>query len=457
MKQILFLIVCILFFSANSLAQTSETFDIATFQPPKGWNKQASRESVQFSIEDKATGAYCLVTLMKSLPSPGNSKENFQTAWQTLVKGAVNVAAAPQMFPSNNPEDWALEGGFAAFEKEGEKGVAVLYTISGYGKMVNIMILTNTEAYEPNITAFVESMSLKKPAAEIVIKTAVNPPAATSVPAFASGYGFTTTNFDDGWTSTIQEDWVQVVKGNGKVLVHYPNKVADAYNSVLLKGLEIAWNVLVAPKYSSASDFQYRPSGGWEAIEWAEASAVEIATGKTVYVVLFKKNFNNGSGKYMEFIYPDKSAFEKEIGVYDTSAHGIGPTWDKMADMANYNKFGIAAADLKGKWTNKFSGMTQYVNAYTGRDAGTDTQTSAANFEFGAGQTYKWDLAVASGFVGSIKFQSVKSAGRVTVPSVWQVAFSSIEGKPRTYNAQFSAIKGARILWLDGTAYGKRD
>ena len=40
MKPILVLIVCFLSLSANSFAQTTETFDIATFQPPKGWKKQ---------------------------------------------------------------------------------------------------------------------------------------------------------------------------------------------------------------------------------------------------------------------------------------------------------------------------------------------------------------------------------------------------------------------------------
>ena len=65
------------------------------------------------------------------------------------------------MFPSNNQEDWALEGGFAPFEMSGQKAVALLYTISGYGKMVNVMILTNSQAYEASITAFVESISLK--------------------------------------------------------------------------------------------------------------------------------------------------------------------------------------------------------------------------------------------------------------------------------------------------------
>lgn len=32
---------------------------------------------------------------------------------------------------------------------------------------------------------------------------------------------------------------------------------------------------------------------------------------------------------------------------------------------------------------------------------------------------------------------------------------SDIEDKPRTYNASFAAVKGAGILWLDDTAFGK--
>src|SRR4030095_15840404 len=163
MKQLLLLIFCFMSFSATALAQATETFDIATFQPPKGWERLPSEDSIPFSSEDKENGAHCVIMLVRSVTSPGNSKENFAAAWQNLVKEAVNVEAAPQMFPSNNPEDWALEGGFAPFEKGGAKGVALLYTISGYGKMVNVMILTNTQAYESTIAAFIESITLKKP------------------------------------------------------------------------------------------------------------------------------------------------------------------------------------------------------------------------------------------------------------------------------------------------------
>lgn len=448
MKLISFLIACILSFSAHSIAQTSETFDIATFQPPKDWHKQLSKDSVQFSTEDKASGAYCLITLLKSLPGPGNSKENFHFAWQTLIKGSVNVSAAPQMFPSNNPEDWAIEGGFATFEKGGEKGVALLYTISGYGKMVNIMILTNTQAYESNITAFVESMSLKKTAAGVsTVKSAVSVQSSAS----ANGYGYATTKFDDGWTSTIQEDWVQVDKGTTRVLIHHPNKAADAYNSVLLDGLKKAWNILVAPRYTAARNFYFRPITGWQSIEFAEADMTETGSGRSVYVVLFKMNYSNGSGRYLEFITSSKDAFEREFRPYHEKTYG----WEKLEAMANYNKFGVTAADLKGKWTNDFSGSLSYVNAYTGAAAGTDTHASIENFAFGPGDTYKWDLGVASGMVGNIKFQSRKSSGRVSLPSIWQATFSSIEGKPRTYNAHFSAVKGGRILWLDGKPYGR--
>ena len=59
-----------------------------------------------------------------------------------------------------------MAGGFAPFEKNGEKGVAVLYTAIAYGKMVNALVLSNTPTYEAAATAFLESISFKRPEAE---------------------------------------------------------------------------------------------------------------------------------------------------------------------------------------------------------------------------------------------------------------------------------------------------
>ncbi len=309
------------------------------------------------------------------------------------------------------------------------------------------MAVTNSEDYIADIQKFLESVEMKKPSTDISV-TETN-----IAPAVSNKFAFTTTIFDDGWVATEQADWVQVTKGTTKVLIHYPNKQADAYNSVVLEGLKNAWNILAAPKYSTASNFEFKPITGWQTIEFAEADAVEKATGKTVHVVLFKMNYSNGSGKYLEFITPDKQSFEQGFGAYHQSTSG----WEKMKNMAAYNKFAVAAADLAGKWTSDFSGAIQYVNAYTGLDAGMDTHASAENYQFNSGNLYNWNLAVASGAVGNIKFQSVKSAGNFTMDGNWKVNFSDIESKPRNYNIYFFCIKGLRILWIDNRPFAKAE
>ncbi|TMI63470.1 MAG: hypothetical protein E6H07_11850 [Bacteroidetes bacterium] len=627
MKKIFFCVLCL---NVVITYAQKEAFDLITYTPPKAWKKQPAEGAVQFSKEDATKGTYCMITVFKAVAGTANSKENFDMAWTSLVKETVTVSTAPEMQPAATENGWEVQSGYAPFENDGNKGVVVLVTSSGFEKMMNIVILTNTDVYEKNITAFLESIDLKKPEissppieSNNPVNTAIagtwgkagsvnpayNDAYATSIAGYtkdqytfnsngsyhfisktfrmsydkillvkesgtyqvsennitinpqtsvieawskkdgvdkwgkllssqkrtiekityqftkhyfsgiqqwnlvlqggkttqrdgpfstnttftnawyyspitsnnplielpggqqlateelkqedkiqqpaANGFAFTTTNFDDGWTSIVQEDWVQTTKGNIKVLIHYPNKKADDYNPDLLGGLKNAWNVLVAPKYSSATNMEFKPLHSWQSIEFAEADMVEKATGKKVHVALFKKNYSGGNGKFLEFITADKNAFEKVFGAYINDASA--DNWDKIAAMANYNKFAIAASDLKGKWTNNFTGMTQYVNAYTGASAGADTHASNQNFEFTAGNTYKWDLAVASGFIGNIKFQGVKSSGKFSVPNNWQVYFSDIEGKPKTYNAFFTCIKGARILWIDDIGYGKKE
>ena len=175
MKQIFVLAIFTLSFVFNSFAQASEAFDISTFQAPKGWSKQAGENAIQFAIEEK--GSYCLITLFRSMPSLGGPKENFDAAWSTIVKEAVTVSEAPQMLAADHKGEWQVTGGFAPFEKEGEKGVAVLYTATGFGKMVHALLLTNTQAYEPAATAFLNSISFKKPEGTLTSP----PPANASV------------------------------------------------------------------------------------------------------------------------------------------------------------------------------------------------------------------------------------------------------------------------------------
>ena len=625
--------IILLLFAASSFAQQKETFDLATYTAPTSWKKVSSGSDVTgYATTNNLKGTYCQLAIYKSMNSMGNAQLDFETEWQDLVAKSYNVTAKPEAGPSVNKnqngglaQGWEAKSGVAPFEFSGGQSIAMLVTMSGYGKRMSIVVLTNTQDFQLEIENFLESVDLKKletlpvvaPLAQTTVandsnfilgiwkanasdqsswrvnngvmstisrqytfdangtytfitKTfdplmdklllgkengtyqingntiAVNPnksvleawskkdgtdnwgnllttqnitpeqttyrftkhyfegiqswslvlqadnatkrdgsfngnttftnawyygtisptndiielPGSEQIvkeeiksvslqPAVVNGFTFTTTNFDDGWISTEQEDWVQVIKGSTRVLIHYPNKVADEYNSVLLDGLKTAWNVLVAPRYSSASNFEFKPISSWQSIGFAEEDMVEKTSGKSVHVVLFIMHYSNGSGKYMEFITANKSSFEQQFGAYHQSTSG----WEKMEQMANYNKFAVAASDLKGKWTNNFTGMTQYVNVYTGASAGADTHASKEIFEFGAGNNYKWELNVASGMVGNIKFQNVKSTGNLTIPNNWQIKFSDLDGKPKTYNAYFSCIKNARMLWLEDSAY----
>jgi len=140
-----------------------ETFDLTTYTAPKGWKKQPAESAVLFSKEDATKGIYCLITLYKAVPGKTDSKENFDLAWETLVKEMVTVSAAPEMQAPVTENNWETQSGFAPFESDGTKGVVMLASSSSGSKMVNMIILTNTNEYEKEMTAFIKSVSLKKP------------------------------------------------------------------------------------------------------------------------------------------------------------------------------------------------------------------------------------------------------------------------------------------------------
>jgi hypothetical protein len=268
--------------------------------------------------------------------------------------------------------------------------------------------------------------------------------------AKTGGYAFTTTNFDDGWTSTVKEDWVEVVKGNITVLIHYPRQgtIFPADPDPLTRA---AWDILVAPRYTSLSNFKVVSPNDYNRSYMGCGNVVD-ARGHPVYVALFR-----GGGGWMEFIAPDKASFVNEFNVdadkisWNTSGNIFG----SMAKMANYNKFAVAATDLagSGKWSDHYSSSTFYVNYYTGRSEGMSTYSSNQYFLFGAGQSYKWDLIAVNWHAGRSEVGNGKGAGTFQSVNNWQLAFSDMEGKPKTYDVYFSAIKGGRVLFMNDAKY----
>jgi hypothetical protein len=178
-----FFLSCILpaiLLSTADLFAQQETFDLATYTPLKGWKKDVTENAIQFTNEDPAKNTYCIITLLKSVPGTTDAKNNFDATWSTVVKEMVTVLAAPEMQPASSENGWDTHSGYAPFENDGQKGVVVLVTSSSDEKMMNLIILTNTDAYQKTISSFLESITLKKqepsspqPANNIEDKTSV--------------------------------------------------------------------------------------------------------------------------------------------------------------------------------------------------------------------------------------------------------------------------------------------
>ena len=423
-----------------------QTFDIVNFISPKDWKKESTESAIQFTKQDEAKGSFCIITVMKSTPGLESSKENFDAAWETVVKEMVKVSAAPEMQAPATKNGWEAQSGYAPFVSEGTKGVALLITSSGYHKMVNVLILTNTEDYQNEMSAFLESVDFKKPES-VNNSNSVNNSQNTQTISTAKkdGFTYTTTNFDDGWTSTVQEDWVEVVKGNIKVLIHYPKEgtIFPADPDVLTNA---AWNILVAPRYSNLQNYKTTSITTYNRPYLGMATVTSNATGKNMFVVLFRQ----GQTGWLEFITTDKNAFIQEFKFDPETIR-----WDSESELMNnltrmtgYNKFAIAASGFSGKWTNDFAGVQQLYNVYTGNYAGMNVHQSNQEFDFGTGNSYNWKLLVVSGMVGNTNYQQVKSSGQFSVPNNWQIHFSKIENGAKTYHAYWSCIKGARLLNL---------
>ena len=263
-------------------------------------------------------------------------------------------------------------------------------------------------------------------------------------------YYFTTTNFDDGWTSVVKDDWVEVTKDNMKVLIHFPQENTAMQNNGQ-SYIDNLWNALVAPRYSNIQDYKVADDIlSSSSAYFASATLTENATGKQVYVGLFA----TGTSDWMEFVFPSKKDFVNYFGVDINTITWMSDIaiYNPLARMEGYNMFAVAATDLSGKWSNNFASNAYYVNIYTGWSAGMTTYSLTETFVFGT-SNYNWNLVAATTTGGYTGVNQAKSSGTYSLPNYWQIHCSNISDDPKTYNVYFSCVKGARILWMQDAEY----
>ena len=449
----------ILMYGSLSQAQ-QQTFDIISFKAPTGWKKSNLENVLSFSITDDKKGTWAQIGIVKSTSSKGSTELDFESEWKQLVVKPYQeygVSELPLAIDTQSFQGWKVTTGLGKFVFNNDTVAVLLNTFRDEQRCASITMLSNTTSYGAALDEFLSSIQFTQTA----VNTVQNNNAPEELPAKdntvsnpaskspANHYQFNTTNFDNGWTSVEKEEWVEATKGNIKVLLHYPRKEDQVYYTQQQERMNVFWNLLVAPRYSNLRNYEYYSSNLAEAAYFACGVVNDHVSGKDLWVTLFSK----GKSGWIEIITPDKASFVKEFGI--ENPHVYFTEWDPLVNLSGMNRFAVGENDLIGKWSTQFSGSTAYYGVYTGIYAGSSVYASSQSFAFEKTKTYKWNLAVGkSGINTSMQVDKVSANGNWKMLNNWQVWFSDIERKPKTYNSYFSCIKGGRILWLQDTEYG---
>lgn len=445
MRQLLLLITSLSFVS--SVMSQQKTFDLVTYKEPKGWKKEVQKNIVTYTKIDEARKTWCVIGVVKSTISKGSIEADLESEWSELVLKQYQ-ADSMQATETMEGEGWKVKSASGKFIMNESSNAVILTTFSGYNRCVSILATTNSQQFLDLIVDFVGNVDLKVPeSTSPPSQNSGGQPTSTGNSVSSAGFQFTTSNFDDGWTAVEEADWVRVTKGNITVLLHYA-KEGTVVATDPEPHTNNAWNILVAPRYSNLQNYKVAsPPLDHQRGYLGAGDLTDNQTCKQVYVGLFRK----GSSNWLEVIAPDKASFVAAFGAdvdqikWDTNSE----IWNPLLKMFNYNKFAVAASDLTGKWASWSGSSVQYVNVYTGLDAGMGHAQSSNEIVFNTNGTYNREYKGVSGSPGTgNKYYGEKNNGNAIVTN-WEIQLTNaFKGETHAFSAYFEAVKGGRILHL---------
>lgn len=435
MKRSLIAALFVLLFISSIFAQQTEKFDIVSYSPPSGWQKTGNSDAMFLTTEDKSKNVFCAITVFRAFASKGDSKTNFNAAWNSLISDSFKLLTAPQMSAPSNDDGWTIESGVAAYEKNGAKGMLMLITASGGDKMFNVLVLTNTDAYQSQVSSFLESVKL--PQLTAIQNTTQTSPLDNSVSSNSNGITKSTTNFSDGWTATVQSDYVVVTKGNLKVFLCYQIPINDQMRQTGIG--EYFWKNYAQALFNAAPSTIKRDDVS--GIDFAEGNATDKQSGRSIFVAMSVLR-QDGNAKVVIAAAPDRQTYYAQF-----------PRPDNLGAMTNSNRFAVTQADLVGDWDGRNAPFVQMYNIYTGNSAGLNMASLSDHFKFNGNGAYTSEHSAATGMVGSQRFSQLKFNGRFQ-SSDWEMTLTNREnGKTSVYSAYFEAVKGGKILHLTDKQY----
>lgn len=444
-----FLTTIFALFTIITASAQQQTFDIISYTPPKGWKASAQQNVMGYSIVDKAKGTWAQIGIYKSTTSKGDIESDFNSEWSQLAAKQYN-ATGLETNAALAAGDWKVKAGGGKFRFNNADAIVLLTTMTGYNVCVSILATTNSQDYVSTIQSFIETIDLKKPSGNIVNNPVTLP---ANNPATGGAYAFTTTNFNDGWKSTVYDDYVLVTKENIKVYLSYLEKFNASEFTGNGKELRFHFWDNYAGKYFSTGAMRYNTGAPSNPMynayrEYIEAPATDRQTGEKRFIAMWVRVVPfTGTLSIIIGSAPDEQQFRKQFP----------KAWDEynsdLQQMYGYNKFAVGKNDLAGTWSSSGGGTMNWYSTTTGQNVGATGAVASDVFNFNTGNTYSSTHKGATGWVGSMNTYQQEYKGSYTVTD-WSLTMTKrFEGKTENFDAWFEVLRGGRVLHLQNKQY----
>ena len=263
-----------------------------------------------------------------------------------------------------------------------------------------------------------------------------------------SGFTFTTSSFDDGWTATIQPEWVVAEKGQARVYLYFALPCnSDLFSGTGVRDRDYYWDNHVAQTFATTAK-QYNDAGEFISSfqpQYVEGRGTDPISGRPAFVAM-TLSVSPNAAQLIVASFPDEVTFRQAF------PRGNDRFASDLAAMGRYNKFAVAPADLTGTWQSGGSQSTRWYDAVTGAYTGATIAASSATFHFHGNGSYTSIHNGATGAVGAMNTFQQDYKGRVEV-SNWNLLLNNrLDGEPMNFEAHFQAVKGGRLLSLNNHA-----
>lgn len=418
-------------------AAQQQTYDLVTYTPPKGWKKEEKVDIASYVIINQKTKTWCRIAIIKSTASKGSIDSDFDSEWNEFAVKQYNVSGQPQLSEVQEADGWKIKAGGGAFSHNNADALVMITTFSGFDRCVSIVSTTNSQDHVEDIQAFLGSVHLEKPAINTVT------PGQTQ---HTDNFAFHTTNFNEGWTSTIHEDYVLTTKGNIKVYLSYVEKFNISDYSGNGKQVRFHYWETFVSKYFVTGETKYDQGGVLSDFsqDFMEGPATDRQTNESRYVALLVRIIPyTGTLSLIIVSAPDAQSFRAQFPRADTKFD------NDLAPMYGFNKFAVGKNDLIGKWVTGGNGASvSYYSTVSGNYAGSTAVATSDVFNFGEGGKYTSTHKGASGWVGAMNTYQQEYKGSYTVTEWEVIATNRWDGKTEEFDAWFEIVRGGRVLHL---------